>query len=424
MRLLKYELKKLLTSKLTVISFVVLLGFSLFTQLQINAAKPQTVDLYSYGWGYGPGTDAEKLTAQYAGEVTQEWYDNIVAEYEEYITDPANRISEQEVDALIEEWRAEGWDEDNIEYLLNDPARLLKYDNAPILKVRADAEQLISYFERAEMYATDVSEIYRERYPGDMGEAMAAKLTEMMDTFIAEYTLYYDYDYGWWDIRTMHLLFPATLGLLIVIALSPLFCYDRSRRTESIVFSTRHGRKKLIFAKLGAGFTFAFMLWLIFELVTVSAAFIKYGASGAAASWPDFYYYDAPFVFNQLQITLVTMITSLFGVLMTAALVMMVSALAKGRYATLIISAALTVVPALDSLYIYIFGKDSFMETVFDFFPGRILGAINEWQFLDLLYIFGVAVPTEYLLIPAAIIFGAGMSVICFFRYRNRQPAN
>ena len=101
-----------------------------------------------------------------------------------------------------------------------------------------------------------------------------------------------------------------------------------------------------------------------------------------------------------------------------------VSALAKGRYATLIISAALTVVPALDSLNIYIFGKESFMETVFDFFPGRILGAINEWQYVDMLYIFGVAVPTEYLLIPAAVIFGAGMSVICFFRYRDRQPAN
>ncbi|MCH5325466.1 MAG: ABC transporter permease subunit [Eubacterium sp.] len=442
MIILRYELKKILTSKLTVAVIIVLYALDVFLlltgTLSLKPADPFTHVTGIHGTTEDTYIEIQKQTSQYAGEITQEWYEGLLAEYDAYINDPANRLSDEELFSLANHWREYGWSEEEIEDMLNSTYYTVREPEFPINAALRNAQSIVyapqdidgsllefeGWQDLVKMHGEGISSYYKERYPGVVGETLSDKAKEMYDGLAENFTPYYNYDYGWWQMQGMHRAFPITVGLALAVALGSLFTADRARGTEGIVFATRHGRRKLIYAKIGAGFIFTFLLWLVLEITNAALILIIYGPTGWEAVWSLIGGVSAPFMFNQSQITLVTIVTSLFGTFMAAGMVMLVSALAKSQYASLIINAALLIVPMLNTVKIYIFGAESFMETVMDFFPGRIMGAINEWESLDLLYVFGNAVPTEYLIIPVAVIFGAAITAASFFIYRRRQPAN
>ena len=98
MTILKFELKKLLRSKLTLISGAILILLEIYMLLLGNVGhEPCSI----IGDPYGKDDNFRYLrtlkeTKQYAGEMTQEWYDNVLAAYNAYISDPANLKTDEE----------------------------------------------------------------------------------------------------------------------------------------------------------------------------------------------------------------------------------------------------------------------------------------------------------------------------------------
>ncbi|MCH5325465.1 MAG: ABC transporter permease subunit [Eubacterium sp.] len=411
MRLLRYELKKLFSSKLILVSLCVLYIFNLLVILNFGSMKYVSLGYTTY-------------LREYIDSGSDNWYEEMMAEYQQYFN--ANLKPEEELAELrqrVIELHPE-LSEEEVESIMSDPhMALVNYDD-DIVGAYMEAAPIRNFAVNAKDFGESYAEEYREHYPGEKGEVLAAKVTEMFNTLAEEVEPYYEYDDSWWDIRGAHRFFAVTLGMVIAIALCRLFTYDRTHRAEDVISSTRHGRKKLIYAKIGAGFVFALLVWLFYEVANAAVIFSMTGFSGAESMWQYFYYINAPFIFNQWQITVVTIITSLFGTLMAAAMIMLVSSILKKQYAALIVSAVLLIVPALKVVNINFVEAGSFIDNVLDFFPSRIMCAITEWQEMDLLYVFGNAVPLEYLLIPVAVIITVGLSVLCFFRYRKKQLAD
>ncbi len=435
MTILKFELKKLLKSKLTLISGAILILLEIYMLLLGNVGhEPCSI----IGDPYGKDDNFRYLrtlkeTKQYAGEMTQEWYDNVLAEYNAYINDPANLKTDEEIERLKEKWRADGYSEDEIEAMQKDryyiskdfytfpEERVLVEVNMMFGLMQTDSDEFIPYSERMAKYA-ELADSYREDYPGEKGEAFAKLVGDMYTDLSENVTWYYDYDTGWWNYRGIHRLFPMFVGLMLVIALSPLFTLDRARGTESVIACSRHGRGKLTRHKICAGFIFAAGIWALMELIAFIYTAAVFGLDGAE-TMIQLDLPRVPYMLNQLQATGLVVLTSFVGAMMSAAMIMLVGALCKGQYVTLIISGVLTLIPSVGLVYIYLFGEDSFMERVLDFFPPRMLASVTEWERFDLVYIFGNALPMQYLLIPVALAAGVIMTVGCYISHKNRRPA-
>ena len=231
MTILKFELKKLLKSKLTLISGAILILLEIYMLLLGNVGhEPCSI----IGDPYGKDDNFRYLrtlkeTKQYAGEMTQEWYDNVLAEYNAYINDPANLKTDEEIERLKEKWRADGYSEDEIEAMQKDryyiskdfytfpEERVLVEVNMMFGLMQTDSDEFIPYSERMAKYA-ELADSYREDYPGEKGEAFAKLVGDMYTDLSENVTWYYDYDTGWWNYRGIHRLFPMFVGLMLVIA--------------------------------------------------------------------------------------------------------------------------------------------------------------------------------------------------------------
>ncbi|MDO4289641.1 MAG: ABC transporter permease subunit [Eggerthellaceae bacterium] len=108
------------------------------------------------------------------------------------------------------------------------------------------------------------------------GDLWLAKQTEVS----AAAPLEYGYAGGWEDILNCaaFLIFPL---IAICIALAPVFSAEYAERTDALLLAARHGRTKLVAAKLAASGLFAVAYFTLCAAVIVAVPLACYGAGGA-----------------------------------------------------------------------------------------------------------------------------------------------
>ncbi len=92
----------------------------------------------------------------------------------------------------------------------------------------------------------------------------------------------YEYGYagGWEDIlNCVAFLMFAMLG--ICVALAPVFAGEYQMRTDAVLLSSRHGRGRLVAAKVVASFLFATAYFAVYAAVICGVALAAFGAEGA-----------------------------------------------------------------------------------------------------------------------------------------------
>jgi len=416
MSLTKYELMKILKTPVTTIAISMVLLLNLYMLLLGSQNE-------NYRANESPfQTDIERLKqekAYFAGAITDEWYQSYKAEVDAIINNPSNHVSETEKEQIRQELKIYYSDEaianmGNFIYLKESVMRSDEY------RKYEDMEVSSHFYEKAAQFRFRIADEYRERYPGVKGETLAAKTEEMYGRLAREYTANYNYDYGYWKLRNMHTTYPFTIGLIILIALAPIFASEYSGRTDALLLTTKHGKRRLVYAKLKAGLLFAILSWSAIELINTLLIFSIYGATGAEAYWQNWLIDWSPFPWSQLQITLVTIATSFLGAIFLAGAVMLISAFSKNQFVSLLIGGVMLLLPVL-SLSLTDYGV---FQTIFNFMPTRVLTAINEWQWFDLAYLFGKAVPLQYVIIVTAVILLTVSMFICFFTFKRHQVEN
>lgn len=118
--------------------------------------------------------------------------------------------------------------------------------------INENIEPAIDFYKSANRYGQMMAYQYKSLYSGNKGEILTAKAEEMYGDLAENYTAYYNYDLGYWKLRNIHVNYPFSIGLFVLIGLAPLFSAEYSKKTDAIVLSSKHGKRKLIFAKIKA----------------------------------------------------------------------------------------------------------------------------------------------------------------------------
>jgi len=72
----------------------------------------------------------------------------------------------------------------------------------------------------------------------------------------------------------------------------------------------------------------------------------------------------------------------------------------------------------------FAFTGSGLVQGIFNFMPVRILTAINEWQNFSLAYLFGRAVPVQYIIFLSAAVLMLGCAFAGFFTFKRHQVEN
>lgn len=416
MSLTKFELNKIVHTPLIMIAFAALLIINICSLLFGSQTGYKAIQ--------SPFDtniiEAKQNGSFFAGEINDEWYQSHKQEQKEFIDNPANHVSDNEKQRIQEELIAEGFSEQEINdmgnfiYLRKELISSNKYNRYE------DIEVAINFYQNATAYGKMMAYQYKNLYSGEKGEILAAKAEEMYGNLATNFTAYYNYDLGYWKLRNIHSSYPFSIGLLVLIGLAPIFSAEYSRKTDAILLSSKYGKKKLIFSKIKAGLIFAIAVWGLIEIINTLIIVGVYGITGAEAYWQNFVIDCAPFPFNQLQITLVTIATSLLGIVYFASVIMLISVCSKNQFVSLLIGGVILLVPCLD----FAFTDNSITQNIYNFMPTRILTSINEWQQFDLVYFFGNAVPIQYVIIITSLLISLVAIFLCYIIFKRKQVEN
>jgi hypothetical protein len=140
---------------------------------------------------------------------------------------------------------------------------------------------------------------------------------------------------NWGDFIMLFILF-----IPLAFIISPVFSREASTGMDNLILSSRNGRRKIVTAKLGAVIVTSLTILGIYLLTTFVFGFLSVGTlegwDAALRSVPE--YVRAPFGFTNLQFTLISALWVLLSGTVYALIVSLVSSLLKNQMAVLGVS--------------------------------------------------------------------------------------
>ncbi len=199
---------------------------------------------------------------------------------------------------------------------------------------------------------------------------------------------------------------------LLSFIISPIFSYEYNKNMDSLILTTKNGKKSLIYAKIFATFTIGALLTLGFMLFSLITTLLIYGFDGWSGQIQLYVNY-AVYNFTFKQTVILLLVTSTLGGVFQAALCMVVSAFTEKAIVPMTVSiiaialsGSFTGVPVLEKILMFLpqsISRFDFLiqPVVFNFFGVSVM-------FYQALFI---------VVIPMIALFG----VITFNRFKNYQ---
>lgn len=169
------------------------------------------------------------------------------------------------------------------------------------------------------------------------------------ETYAAPYlneTIWFDYTYGWNDLKETYSFMTIALFVLFMIGLSPIFSEEYMLKTADILLTTKRGKKSCIWIKMGASLSFITILYVVFSIYLWVIYRIVYGTQGLEASpamiglTPAAYMPADIHAFFYLSFGL-----GLAGLLLLTCISMAISSLCKNSFLTILLSLAAFFLP-------------------------------------------------------------------------------
>ena len=333
--LIKFELRKLYLRPVTLVAAAGFMVMFIFLTTIYPLGNEEAVNVYDPG-----NTETNEMTTVFgmrAIEMKKEWTDafsgtwtnetvrNILTEYRAAMNDPKNTTGVLNEDAMY--WRElqqqyEGWSERDIK-AFNEKNPIYFYK--PEFLFGESNKWIPVEFLAREFYATPVESI------PTLSEMFPALQTEPV--------------FGWHDgpLKTAKNLSDRIgmfVALIIIMALAPIFAEERSLRTESILLSAKHGRNWQIGAKIIAAAVFSLSVLAVFFALDVAIHGLIYGFDGWGLPVQlDEQTFHIPYAISFGGYVGYSMLCITAGTLCLTAIQLMISALAKTPFSSLLIGA-------------------------------------------------------------------------------------
>lgn len=388
MRLILCEMKKVFKGPMVWIALVIAIAVNIVQIISGSAAPVLSTDIQELKDRY----------AYFAGPITSEWSQRYQQEADQILTDPQYQVSEEEAEAIIQKYVNEwGYTEETVR---DNGALFLNEAGVTAHEKYEDVTVAANFYKYAMDFGEQMAQYYGDTYPGEKGEAFADYTLERYTYLANEYVANYNYDFGYGNIRKIMTVYPYTLGLVVLVALAPIFSSEYSRRTDALLLTSKNGKKRLAHGKLAAGLWTGVILWSIITVLNVAVIFCLYGTAGWEAFWQDWISTVAPFPWNQGIATVAAIFTSLLGTLFFVFILMLVSSISKNQFVSIIIGAVILLFPVFD----FGFTGNYAVQMIYNFLPSRMMMGERIWQGFDLFYLAGAVIPYQYIAITFAVV--------------------
>lgn len=342
-----------------------------------------------------------------SGVIDDEWIAERKAEAQAIFDDPQYR----EPDEVLEERRIaladEGWSPKEIEERMSDPTMFLNTEGSLKYGVIEPAVNAASFKEHAAAIRDRLLEV------NSSDAEVCADITAHYDRLINDYTAYYDYDWAYLNIQSgMEEFAPFTVGITVLVGLAPLFARERSRKTDSLILSSKKGRRSVASAKLCAGMLYCLLVWFVMSASIIIYAFSFFGTHGFSSIWQaSGSNITSPYLWTFGQAVIVELGTCLVGALLFGFIAMLLSELTKSMFVTVILGAAVLIVPMIVH----------FKTNVSLFLPTYIIRGVPIWSEYFPAKLFGSVVPMPYLSIAVSCILCIAFGLAAVEIFSKRQ---
>lgn len=416
--LIKFEINKSIRRPMVLGIFIVIL---LVDILMIFFGTFGSEPTYGMPYSKEKVTQLQQEQSSFAGLIDDAWTQHIMDLKNGILNNPANQVNEEERKRITEELLAQGLSEETI----NSPdniGRFIREDvfNSRELQSLEDPEVASNFYEWADKFGKETGEYYRETYEGQKGEALASKAEEMYGYLSNEYKAYYDYGWGWSRLHAMQTVLPFTIGLLLIVALTPMFSYEYGKKTDSLLLSAKYGKSKLIKAKMIVGFSLAVLSWLLIQLINIAIIFSFFGIEGSKSFVQNWAVNPSPYAFTYLTSYLAVTAMSFVGLLFLTSMILLISSRSKTAFISLIISAIITLLPTvhLDIL------ASRIVQKILMFLPTNILIGVNHFKTFEAFYLFGNVIMLPSTAMVVASILSILMVMGAYFGFKRHQVEN
>lgn len=224
------------------------------------------------------------------------------------------------------------------------------------------------------------------------------------------------------------------LVTLLLIGVTPVFADDFSNNRAGLILATKHGKRKLVTAKILAIVTYISTILVFLHGVSAIFAWIKFGGFtgwdvpihglGTLESIAMFDYEESPFNLQVWQLYVIIILLQFFGLIALSALIVLISILLKSKMNTMFVIGGIVGVP----LMLKMMATERFTQGIFryisDFNYAELLKASQLFETFKAYNIFGYPILHPTLLV---IVF-TFITVISFYfayhRYYHAQITN
>ena len=416
--IIQFELHKSIRKPVVLVAFVAILLVDILSVFLGTFYSEPTYDMQYSGEKV---TQLQQEQSTFAGVIDDAWIQRVKDTESAILNDPANQVSPEEREKITQEMLDEGLSEEAI----NSPDNVVCFVKPEVLSSREfqsleEPSVTSSFYEWAKITGDQVAGNYRSAYSGEKGEALASKSEEMYSYLSNEYQAYYDYNWGWSRLHAMQTVLPFTIGVFLLIVLSPLFSSEYAKKTDSLILSAKYGKSKLIKAKIVVGFLISVLSWLLIQIINAVLIFSLFGIEGAKSIVQNWALNPSPYAFTYLTSYLAVMAISFLGLLLLTSMVLLISARCKNSFLSLVIGTVITLLP---TVHLAVFSGDT-VNKVLMFLPTKILVGVDHFKTFDAFYIFGKVIMLPIAAAILAIILSILMTIGAYFSFKRHQVQN
>lgn len=354
----------------------------------------------------------------FTGVINDAWTQRVEDTQNAILNDPSNQVSAKKRKKITQELLNEGLSKKAV----NSPDYKLYFIKPSVLsssKYESLEEPMNAsdFYQSAKKAGKQVAEQYRSSFSGAKGRALASQAEKMYGYLSNGYQAYFDYDWGWSRLQAMQTVLPFTVGMFLLVVLSPLFSAEYAKRTDSLLLCSKYGKNKLIKAKILTGFLIAISIWLFLQTFNAVMVFSLFGIEGAKAFVQNWSVNPSPYAFTWLTSYLAVTAMSFLGLLFLTSMILLLSSCCKNSFAALIIGVMITLLPTFP---LTIFSGDV-IRRILMFHPEKVLIGSDQFKTFDAFYIGGKVMMLPVAVAVVAVTLSVLMTIGAYFSFKRHQ---
>lgn len=416
--IIRFELHKCIRRPTTFIVFTAIL---LADILMIFLGQFNGEPTYGISYNHEKVAQLQQEQSTFSGTIDKAWTQHVKDTENAIINNPDNQVSAEERKKITQELLGEGLSKETI----NSPNYKWQFVKPEVLssgEYESLEDPLVAsdFYKSANKIGKQVAEQYRSTFGGAKGEALASTAEKMYGYLNNGYKAYYDYNWGWSRLHAMQTVLPFTVGVFLLVVLSPLFSLEYAKRTDSLLLSAKYGKNRLVKAKIAAGFMIAIFSWLLMQMFNAILIFSLFGIEGAKSFVQNWAVNPSPYAFTYLTSYLVVMAVSFLGLLFLTSMILLISSICKNSFVSLIIASVITLLP---TTHLSILSSNT-VSKILMFFPTKILIGVDYFKTFDAFYILGKVIMLPAVTAVVAAIMSMSMIFGAYFSFKQHQVVN